>query len=136
MNAKDFDSVICAEFMMQEPHLQADVSTHDCRNKYPKIFTQATTLRKEKSPRYKRRSPKQGGFTLQKRIKGQGLVTLDNGWVIPYNPTLVKKYQTHVHIEACSTTMTLKFLKQLQKHQSKTRQQPIHKNVWDLTKFA
>jgi hypothetical protein len=35
---------------------------------------------------------------------------MDNGWVVPYNPYLVLKYNAHINVELCSTIKSVKYL--------------------------
>ncbi|XP_074319779.1 uncharacterized protein LOC141656686 [Silene latifolia] len=36
--------------------------------------------------------------------------TLDNGWIVPYNPFLLAKYDCHLNVEVCSTIKAVKYL--------------------------
>ncbi|XP_076043607.1 uncharacterized protein LOC143026723 [Oratosquilla oratoria] len=57
---------------------------------------------KEKEPRL-RRAPGEGGFTFERKIKGKN-ITVDNSWVVPYNPYLCLKYNAHINVE-CSNSI-------------------------------
>ena len=35
---------------------------------------------------------------------------LDNRWVVPYNPYLLKKYNAHINVEACTSPKSVKYL--------------------------
>src|SRR6476469_290254 len=60
-------------------------------------------------PQYKRRSVEQGGRALQKNTKNF-TYSIDNRWVVPYNPYLLLKYNSHVNVEICSTISAIKYL--------------------------
>jgi hypothetical protein len=51
---------------------------------------------------YKHRND--GKFVLK------GSTKLDNRWIVPYNPTLIKKYQAHINVEWCNKTIFVKYL--------------------------
>lgn len=36
--------------------------------------------------------------------------TLDNTWVVPYNPYLLTRYNCHLNVEICSTSKVVKYL--------------------------
>jgi hypothetical protein len=40
----------------------------------------------------------------------KGNIKLDNRWIVPYNPTLLKKYQAHINVEWCNKTIFVKYL--------------------------
>ncbi|GBN32813.1 hypothetical protein AVEN_232167-1 [Araneus ventricosus] len=45
-----------------------------------------------------------------------GVVTIKNGnvvdnrWIVPYNPYLIKKYNAHINIEICSSIKSIKYI--------------------------
>jgi hypothetical protein len=40
-------------------------------------------------------------------VRGQ---TLDNRWVVPYNPTLLLEFEAHINVEICSSVRAVKYL--------------------------
>jgi len=55
------------------------------------------------------------GFAMYRRRKNdlyidKGGQRLDNTWVVPYNPHLLKKYQAHINVEWCNKTIFVKYL--------------------------
>jgi len=49
---------------------------------------------------------RQDGRFVEKTVtvKGQRVtVRLDNRWVVPYNPALLKKFEAHINVEYCAS---------------------------------
>jgi hypothetical protein len=73
-----------------------------CKNYYPCPFNTETPQGKDSYPIYRRRD---NGQTVQVRGK-----TLDNGWVVPYNPYLLRRYNCHINVEVCSSIKAVRYL--------------------------
>lgn len=73
-----------------------------CKNKYPKPLTEYTNFDKHCYHLYHRRM-------TQARVQIKGF-NLDNGWVVPYNPHLLMKYDCHVNLEVCATVKSVKYI--------------------------
>ncbi|XP_062202425.1 uncharacterized protein LOC133904848 isoform X1 [Phragmites australis] len=73
-----------------------------CSKGYPKLFSEETKIDDQGFAVYKR--PQNGRYVKK------GNVDLDNRWVVPYNMTLLKKFQTHINVEFCNRTHVLKYL--------------------------
>ena len=73
-----------------------------CKENYPRPFQIETTLNEDGFPQYRRRND---GKTVL--VRG---VDLDNGWVVPYNPYLTKKYDCHINVEVCNSVHAVKYL--------------------------
>ena len=85
-----------------------------CRSNFPKEFQEETHKDQfigHGLPECKRRSPSRGGYTTTIKTKGK-TITVDNRWVIPYNPFLMTKYQTFMAIGIGTRDMWTKFLRQ------------------------
>jgi hypothetical protein len=78
------------------------IKDNHCSKRYPKKFVDKTSFDESGYPRYRRRDL---GVTVLK--KG---VLLDNRSVVPYNPSLIMKYQAHVNIEFCNKSNCIKYL--------------------------
>ncbi|XP_045823935.1 uncharacterized protein LOC123916509 [Trifolium pratense] len=117
------DSVICAEirdenlfpklyyvvsrFMIHGPcgkdiEYSPYMKNYRCSKFYPKKFVKQTTFDERGYPIYRRRDL--GVTVLKKEIQ------LDNRSVVPYNPSLIMKYQAHVIIEFCNKSNCIKYL--------------------------
>ncbi|KAL2581050.1 hypothetical protein AAZV13_15G161800 [Glycine max] len=73
-----------------------------CSHFYPKQFQPQTLLDSNGYPVYRRRN---NGHSISKND-----VIIDNRYVVPYNPKLLKKYQAHINIEWCNQSTSIKYL--------------------------
>lgn len=72
-----------------------------CSKGFPKQYSQVTHIDKCGNIVYKRRPAKY-------QLKNGKWV--DNRYVVPYNPYLLKKYNCHINLEVCNTKDTVKYL--------------------------
>ncbi|XP_044272021.1 uncharacterized protein LOC123015966 [Tribolium madens] len=121
------DQLVCAELPDSEiePELYLLVGKHmvhgpcgqhdptevcmvngECIKKFPKYWFNNTTIRNGRVY-YRRR--RLNGRTIQIRRNNHHYV-VDSRFVVPYNPYLLLKYRTHINIEACTSTGTVKYL--------------------------
>ena len=95
-----------------------------CSKGFPKAFASRTEVPDDGYALYRRRSPEDGGRTFSKRSNGRDTL-YDNRyrpyptfpshrfprrWVVPYNPYLTKKYNTHINVEFCASVKAVKYL--------------------------
>ncbi|XP_076905295.1 uncharacterized protein LOC143561020 [Bidens hawaiensis] len=73
-----------------------------CSKKFPKKFTPHNSIDSNGYPIYRRRD---SGCTVKKSA-----VDLDNRSVVPYNKTLLKRYQAHINVEWCNQAASIKYL--------------------------
>jgi len=76
-----------------------------CSKRYPRKLCRETQTGDDGYPEYKRRSTNDGGFTV--RIKG---LDLDNHWVVPYNPVLLRTFNCHINVEMCHSVKCIKYI--------------------------
>jgi len=74
----------------------------ECRFHYPRQFCEATQQGNDSYPTYRRRDD-------GRRVKIRR-AELDNRWVVPYNPSLLMRYNCHINVEACSSIKAVKYL--------------------------
>ncbi|MFN7878942.1 MAG: hypothetical protein ACK5P1_02890, partial [Sphingobacteriia bacterium] len=130
---EDIDRVICAEippagalqqlvlrFMHHGPcgdvNPQASCMMEGkCSKHYPKSFSDETIWDSSMNyPVYRRRRVDNlhPWFETEYRphSTSETTTTINNSWIVPYNPFLLKKYQMHINVEMCNTAMAAKYL--------------------------
>ncbi|XP_071913897.1 uncharacterized protein [Coffea arabica] len=141
LNPESYDRVVCAELpdRARYPHLYNLVVKHmihgpcgtmdktcpcmrdgTCKSHYPKDFCPHTIHAEDGYPHYRRRDD---GRKIRVRR-----FTLDNRWVVPYNPYLLALFDCHINVEICST---IKLVKYLYKYVFKGHDQASFKIVTD-----
>ena len=119
---EDFVSIVCAEipdrdqflelynvittFMMHGPCGTSNpkspcMEDDKCTKKFPKEFVEKT-FAGDGYPHYRRRND---GKSITKNS-----ISLDNRWVVPYNPYLSKKCNAHTNVEICTSIKSCKYL--------------------------
>ncbi|XP_020967699.1 uncharacterized protein LOC110266947 [Arachis ipaensis] len=73
-----------------------------CKRNYPKEFVPETRRGDDSYPQYRKR--------FDTPIPINQNVTIDNRWVVPYNPWLLLKYDCHINVEICSSIKSIKYL--------------------------
>ncbi|XP_062228527.1 uncharacterized protein LOC133926554 [Phragmites australis] len=73
-----------------------------CKNHYPRPFNVTTLQGKDSYPVYRRREDGRCAM-VRKHL-------LDNRWVVPYNPYLLRLFNCHINVEACSSIKAVKYL--------------------------
>ncbi|XP_077273719.1 uncharacterized protein LOC143903730 [Temnothorax americanus] len=76
-----------------------------CSKRYPRIFQNDTQTGGDGYPQYRRRSSANGGYTVE--ING---IELDNRWVVPYNPVLLRIFNAHINVELCNSVKSIKYI--------------------------
>ena len=102
----DINKTVCAEILADEElrcimlhcmvHRCNSTRQKDgkCTKHFPKPFAEYTSWEdNEMILKYRRRTPDTGG--RQEVVHGQ---TVDNRWIVPYNPYLSKKYRCHINV--------------------------------------
>ena len=130
---EDIDKIVCAEMPDEEVNpllhkLVKDKMIHgpcegfnpfspcmlnpgkSCEKGYPKPLQERTTTSETGHTTYRRRSVEEGGNLAEKKIRDGKKVMIGNRWVVPYNPYLLLKYKTHINVEVCTTSASVKYL--------------------------
>ncbi|XP_021986145.2 uncharacterized protein LOC110882430 [Helianthus annuus] len=90
----------CGNLRSSSPCMQGDPKI--CRFRYPRQFNEQTTQGEDSYPLYRRRDT-----GIEVDLRGQ---TLDNRWVVPYNPRLLMMFNCHMNVEVCSSIKSVKYL--------------------------
>ncbi|XP_030045299.1 LOW QUALITY PROTEIN: uncharacterized protein LOC115459634 [Microcaecilia unicolor] len=117
------DQIVCAEIpeINNFPRLHATVAKHmihgpcsdhnlnypcmfqgKCSKQFPKPFQNETIENCDGYPKYRRRDNDVGTLLNGKFI--------NNTWVVPYNPFLLLKYNSHINVEVCASIKSVKYL--------------------------
>lgn len=100
-----FDAV--QKYMVHGPcgHLNTNspcMSNKKCTKHFPKEFKIRTNIDEGGFPKYRRRDD--GRVITKKKC------TLDNRYIVPYNPWLLLKYKAHINVEYTCQTSAIKYL--------------------------
>ncbi|KAF7827284.1 ATP-dependent DNA helicase PIF1 [Senna tora] len=69
---------------------------------FPESYNERTSFEEDEYAKYHCR---ESGNTVVKND-----IELDNHFVVPYNPTLLLRYQAHINVEFCNQLMSIKYL--------------------------
>lgn len=81
-----------------------------CEKGFPKKFTPSTISDNKGYPLYRRKSPEDGGFEAAVTVRNKGKIVVDNTWVVPYCPMLLKMFQAHLNVECCNSVEAIKYI--------------------------
>ncbi|WVZ83474.1 hypothetical protein U9M48_030616 [Paspalum notatum var. saurae] len=85
-----------------DPGCPCTKASGKCRNHYSRPFNMATLQGKDSYPVYRRRED-----GCKTKVRGN---ELDNRWVVPYNPFLLRYFDCHINVEVCSSIKAVKYL--------------------------
>lgn len=99
--------ILVDEFMVHGPCGQMNgkcpcMKNGVCSNRFPKSFSEETSVDQSGYPVYRRRA--------DGRVVMKDGHPLDNRWVVPHNVALLKRYQAHINVEWCNKTNLVKYL--------------------------
>ncbi|KAL0342560.1 UNVERIFIED_CONTAM: hypothetical protein Scaly_1918600 [Sesamum calycinum] len=91
----------CGEMNVNAPCM----NNGTCKKNYLKSFAPCTIQGSDSYPIYQRRDDGRS-IALDRNFD----VVVDNGWVVPYNPWLLLKYDCHINVEIYSNIKSIKYL--------------------------
>jgi hypothetical protein len=71
-----------------------------CTKGYPKAFQENTSTNDNRYPLYARPDD---GRSFPVTVSGVGTVHVENHWIVPYNPYILSKYNSHIIVECVAT---------------------------------
>ena len=80
-----------------------------CEKFFPKEYSSRSYFDSDGKAIYQRRSPDEGGETAFIK-KGDQMLKIDNQWVVPYNPFLLRYFKCHINVEIVSSLAVVKYL--------------------------
>ena len=80
-----------------------------CSKRFPKDFIEETQSDGDGYPLYRRRSPDDGGHTFELKVRGVTHV-IDNRWIVPYNPLLLRAFGAHINMEVANSVRAIKYV--------------------------
>ena len=92
----------CGSLNLKSPCMK----DNKCTKRYPRLFLDETVTGEDGYRSYRRRQPGLGGFTATLKNK----TTVDNRWVVPYNPLLSKTFDAHINVEFCNSVKSIKYI--------------------------
>ncbi|AQK40678.1 hypothetical protein ZEAMMB73_Zm00001d024115 [Zea mays] len=84
------------------PNCPCTKGRNSCKNHYPRPFSDTTLQGKDSYPIYRRHDDDR-----KEKVRG---CELDNRWVVPYNPYLLRLFNCHINVEACGSIKAVKYL--------------------------
>lgn len=81
-----------------------------CEKNYPKSFIDETQTHENGYPIYRRRSPNNGGYTATINMRGRREFLIDNKWIVPHCPALLRMFRTHINTECCNGVTAIKYV--------------------------
>lgn len=78
-----------------------------CTKRFPRAFIDSTQTAEDGYPIYRRRKPEDGGQSFTVERSG---ITIDNRWVVPYNPVLSRMFNAHINVEYCHSVKSIKYI--------------------------
>ncbi|GFW73039.1 ATP-dependent DNA helicase [Trichonephila clavipes] len=76
------------------------MSDGKCTKRYPRDLLAETITGNDGYPLYRRRSTEDGGKSIKLKVLNN-TIDVDNRWVVPYSPLLLKTYNAHINVEYC-----------------------------------
>ncbi|XP_038063179.1 uncharacterized protein LOC119733887 [Patiria miniata] len=83
-----------------------------CTKHYPKVLREKTSFSEDSYSLYRRRAETAPGTPIMKTIRGGVNVSVNNAWVVPYNPYILLRYNTHINLEIVCAITSVKYLYQ------------------------
>lgn len=80
-----------------------------CTKRYPHEFFEETTIQENGYSLYRQRNNGSIYDIPHPQNRNQKF-TMDNHWVVPYNPYLTRHFGAHINVEVCSSVQAIKYI--------------------------
>ena len=129
MTPADVDKIISAEIpdIDTDPELYEDVTSYnihgpcgtdynptcscmhegECIHHFPRNFRENTEIGDNSYALYRRRD---NGIKITIKSKSRTYTNIDNRWVVPYSPLLMRLWKGHCNVEMCASVKSVKYL--------------------------
>ena len=95
------------------PHLPCMSNARDgspnCTKHYPWDFLEETSNQENGYLLYRRRN-NGSTYEIPHPQDRNRKFTIDNRWVVPYNPYLTRYFKAHINVEVCSSVQAIKYI--------------------------
>ena len=95
----------CGSINPQCPCMQTEKCPGQCFRAFPFSHCEESNADVEGYPQYRRRK---AAPCIDKLGKYEGII--DSSWVVPYNPYLLQKYDTHINVEISTSIKSFKYI--------------------------
>ncbi|GFR15403.1 helitron_like_N domain-containing protein [Trichonephila clavata] len=85
------------------------MSDGKCIKRYPRDLLAEAITGNDEYPFYRRRSTEDGGKSIKLKVLNN-TIDVDNRWVVPYSPLLLKTYNAHINVEYCNSVKAIKYI--------------------------
>ncbi|GFX71444.1 ATP-dependent DNA helicase [Trichonephila clavipes] len=85
------------------------MSDEKCTKQYPRDLLAETITGNDGYPLYRRRSTEDDGKSIELKVLNN-TIDVDNRWVVPYSPLLLKTYNAHINVEYCNSVKAIKYI--------------------------
>ncbi|GFR30276.1 helitron_like_N domain-containing protein [Trichonephila clavata] len=80
-----------------------------CTKRYPRDLLAKTIKGNDGYSLYQRRSTEDGGKSITLKVLNN-TIDVDNRWVVPYSPLLLKTYNARINVEYCNSVKAIKYI--------------------------
>lgn len=80
-----------------------------CTKRFPRTLISETVTGNDGYPLYRRRSIEDNGRSTMIKVRNQDF-EVDNRWIVPYSPLLLKVFKAHINIEYCNSVKSIKYI--------------------------
>lgn len=77
--------------------------------RFPRDFINETQHGEGGYPLYRRRKPEDGGFKASIKNRSE-IIEVDNRWVVPYSPVLLRMFDAHINVENCHSVKSIFYI--------------------------